>query len=307
MLAESFLRYNPLRNRNRTLRTKILGKENQFMPRRTIFATSLFLCLFGSPLSLHAQLPGKPNPLTPGQGGQGGVGCSATEASSCAEAAAKILPIVMGSSPMEENLRRLTDEIGGRVTGSPEMAKALEWGLGAFRAAGVDVHTEKYTLPVTWSEGKTRVVARVMPHPISHDSEETYYYSFLSMVPTLTLRSVSEAWGPPTPRKGIVGRVVDVGYGSQSEFAGAGSIRGAILLVHSDIGSTWADLFNEYLRPPDIIEHAVKEGARAILWMGARERQLLYRHTNSLAGEIDRIPQAVLAREDAMRLARIVA
>ncbi len=41
--------------------------------------------------------------------------------------------------------------------------------------------------------------------------------------------------------------------------------------------------------------------------MGARERLLLYRHTNSLAGEIDRIPQAVLAREDAMRLARTVA
>src|SRR5260370_10823923 len=84
-------------------------------------------------------------------------------------------------------------------------------------------------------------------------------------------------------------------------------VKGAILLVHTDIGSTWADLFSEYLRPPMIIEHAIKEGARAILWMGARERLLLYRHTNSLAGEIDKIPQAVVAREDAMRLARTVA
>jgi Zn-dependent M28 family amino/carboxypeptidase len=41
--------------------------------------------------------------------------------------------------------------------------------------------------------------------------------------------------------------------------------------------------------------------------MGARERLLLYRHTNSLAGEIDKIPQAVVAREDAMRLARTIA
>src|SRR4029077_19509863 len=83
-------------------------------------------------------------------------------------------------------------------------------------------------------------------------------------------------------------------------------IRGAVLLVHSDIGSTWADLFNEYLRPPDIISRAAKAGASAILWMGARERLLLYRHTNSLNGEIDRIPQAVVAREDAMRLARTI-
>jgi len=56
-----------------------------------------------------------------------------------------------------------------------------------------------------------------------------------------------------------------------------------------------------------IISRAVKEGAAAILWIGAREKLLLYRHTNSLAGEIDKIPQAVLAREDGLRLARTVA
>src|SRR5256886_2524404 len=99
----------------------------------------------------------------------------------------------------------------------------------------------------------------------------------------------------------------DVGYGNEDDFRKAGRlVKGAILLVNSDIGSAWADLFNECLRPPMIIEHAVKEGARAILWMGARERLLHYRHTNSLTGEIDRIPQAVVAREDAMRLARSV-
>ena len=102
--------------------------------------------------------------------------------------------------------------------------------------------------------------------------------------------------------------LVDVGYGSEDDFARAGStVKGAILLVHSDIGSTWADLFNEYLRPPEIIEQALKGGASAILWMGARERLLLYRHTNSLTGAIDKIPQAIVAREDAMRLARTVA
>ena len=38
--------------------------------------------------------------------------------------------------------------------------------------------------------------------------------------------------------------------------------------------------------------------------MGARERLLLYRHTNVGDGQIDVIPQAVVAREDAMHLAR---
>jgi carboxypeptidase Q len=260
------------------------------MPRGTFLATSLFLCLSSSLPCLWAQLsPTKPNPLIPGQGAQGtAAGCSTTEASSCAEAAAKLLPIVMGASPMEENLRRLTDEIGGRVTGSPEMAKAVEWGVGAFRAAGVDVHTEKYMLPVTWSEGDTRL-------------------ELLGPV-RFPVRLKATGWSPATPAGGIEANVVDVGNGTEDDFAKAGgSVKSAILLVHSDIGSTWADLFNEYLKPPLIIGHAVKEGTKAILWMGARERLLLYRHTNSLAGEIDKIPQAVVAREDAMRLARTLA
>jgi carboxypeptidase Q len=271
------------------LHVEIPGKESKPMPRRTVFLISMFLCFFTSIPSVWAQLPpAKKDPLSPAQSAEGKAGCSATEASSCAEAAAKILPIVMGSSPMEENLRRLTDEVGGRVTGSPQMAKAVEWGVGAFRAAGVDLHTEKYMLPVTWSEGDTRLE---LLGPVK-----------------FPVRLKAEGWSPATPAGGIEANVVDMNDGNEDDFARAGgSVKGAILLVHSDIGSTWADLFNEYLKPPMTIEHAVKEGARAILWMGARERLLLYRHTNSLAGEIDRIPQAVLAREDAMRLARTVA
>src|SRR6266571_8852325 len=255
------------------------------MPRRIIFVNCLLLCLYGSMHTPQAQIPpAKQNPLIPAQGAQGRVGCSTTEASSCAEAAAKILPIVMGSSPMEENLRRLTDEIGGRVTGSLEMAKAVEWGVAAFRAAGVDVHTEKYTLPVTWSEGDSRLE---LLGPVK-----------------FPIRLKSTGWSPATPAGGIEAHVVDIGYGTEDDFARVTApLKGAILLVHSDIGSTWTDLFNEYLRPPDIIARAIKGGAAAILWMGARERLLLYRHTNTLAGEIDKIPQAVLAREDAMRLA----
>ena len=255
------------------------------MRHKFLFLASLLAYLTISPLA--AQLPpAKKDPLSPTQN-PSTAGCSTTDASSCAQVAAKLLPIVMGPSPMEGNLRRLTDEIGGRVTGSPEIAKAVEWGVAAFRAAGIDVHKEKYTLPVTWSEGDSRLE--------------------LLGPERFPLRLKSEAWSPPTPAGGIEAVVADVGYGSEDDFAKASaSLKGAILLVHTDIGSTWADLFNEYLKPPATIDRALKGGAAAILWMGARERLLLYRHTNSLADEIDKIPQAVVAREDAMRLARTV-
>ncbi len=252
--------------------------------RKHILASLLLCCLASS---LPAQLlPVQNQPLRPGQTTQGAAGCSATDTSSCAQAAAKITPMVMGDSPLEGNLRRLTDEIGGRVSGSPEMAKAVDWAVAAFHAANVEVHTEKYMLPVAWVEGSTKLeVLAPVSFPVS---------------------LVSTGLSPATPEGGLEGNLIDVGYGNKEDFEHWGaSVKGAILLVHSDIGYTWADLFDEYLRPPEIINQALKSGAVAILWMGARERKLLYRHTNSVDGNVDKIPQAVVAREDAMRLARV--
>jgi carboxypeptidase Q len=251
--------------------------------RSVLLAIAFVACFAGSALS--AQLPAaKADPLA--KAGQGPAACSATEAS-CAEAASKILPQVMGPSPLEENLRRLTDEVGGRVTGSPEMAKAVDWAVAAFRAEGIDVHTEKYTLPLTWAEGETRLE---LLEPVK-----------------FPIRLVAEGWSPATPAGGMEAKLIDIGLGNEQDFARAGgAIKGAILLAWTDLGSTWADLFNEYTQPPAVIDRAVKSGAAAILWMGARERLLLYRHTNTGDAKLDRIPQAIVAREDAMRLARTI-
>ncbi len=256
------------------------------MQTRRLFFVSLLLCFFAS--SLSAQLPRmKTDTLHPLQDVQGTPGCSATEASACAQAAAKITPIVMGDSPLEENLRRLTDEIGGRVTGSPEMAQAVDWAVAAFRAAGIDVHTEKYLLPVTWSEGNTRLeLSGPVQFPVS---------------------LVSVGLSPATPPEGLEGVLVDVGDGTEAEFAHpGGAVKGSILLVHNEVSYTWKDLSDEYGKPPAIIERALKAGATAILWTSQRERKLLYRHTNSSDGKLEPIAQAIVAREDALRLQRVV-
>ena len=260
------------------------------MPSRKLFSLfSLLLCLLASLPPAAAQLPpAKPEPLAP-KVPVGSGACSATAATPCNDATAKIISNALGASPLEENLRRLTDEVGGRMSGSPAMTRAVAWAVAAFRQAGVDdVHTEKFTMPVSWSEGATRLeVLSPRPFPV---------------------RLVSVGWSPPTPAGGIEADVVDIGEGSEADFAAVGArARGAILLAHSDLLRTWEDLFNEYLRAPGIIDRAVRSGAAAILWMSTRERGLLYRHQNSLTGELDRLPQAIVAREDAMRLARFLA
>src|SRR5438045_862309 len=155
-----------------------------------VFAVSLAL----TPVNLAQLPPAKSDPLSKGAAsGQSAAACSATDASSCAAAAAKILPLVLGPSPLEENLRRLTDEVGGRVTGSPEMAKAVEWAVAAFRAEGVEVHTEKYTLPVSWSERETRLE--------------------LLGPAKFPVHLVAEGWSPATPAGGVEANLLDIGYG----------------------------------------------------------------------------------------------
>ncbi|MGA2096967.1 MAG: M20/M25/M40 family metallo-hydrolase [Candidatus Acidiferrum sp.] len=276
------------------------------MRRSVFFLTFLLLYFLASSLS-SPQLPPPKDSLAPAQSSQSAAACSTTDASSCAQAAAKILPQVMGPSPLEENLRRLTDEIGGRVTGSPEMAKAVQWAVAAFRAEGVEVHTEKYTLPATWSEGDTSLfLTQPAPDRTTHDVVSNKL--LVNLVDLYHFRARSEGWGPATPAGGLTGPVLDLNYGTADDFSHAGSaLKGALILIHSDIGTSWADLFNEYLRPLEIIRRAIESGVSAILWTSARDGLLAYRHTNSLTGQIDKIPQAIVLREDALRLARILA
>src|SRR5215469_2627185 len=69
-----------------------------------------------------------------------------------------LIELAQKPSPIEQNLRHLTDEIGGRVPGTPAMDKAVAWGVAAFKAAGADsVHTEEFKLPASWAEGDTEV------------------------------------------------------------------------------------------------------------------------------------------------------
>src|SRR5580692_2271748 len=69
------------------------------------------------------------------------------DTASDAEIANRLIAEARKPSPLEINLRRLTDEIGGRVPGTPAFQRAVDWGVAAFKEAGADsVHTEEFTI-----------------------------------------------------------------------------------------------------------------------------------------------------------------
>jgi Iap family predicted aminopeptidase len=205
------------------------------------------------------------------------------------EIADRLIAEALKPSPLETNLRRLSDEIGGRVPGTPAFQRAVDWGLAAFKDAGADsVHTEEFTIQHSWAEGATEMTASL--------------YSGT----TFPVHAVSAAWAPALAAAKHV-PIVDVGDGSAAEFAKVGDVAGRIVLVHTKVLGNWDDLFGEYERAPAIIALAVKGKAKAIAFMATREHGILYRHTNSGAGEIDLLPQVMVAREDGERIARLLA
>jgi len=229
----------------------------------------------------------------------GGVGPAVT-APSESDDAARIIEEALKPSSLESNLRHLTDEVGGRVPGTPAMQRAIDWGVQMFKAAGADsVHTEEFTIPYSWAEGATEMTVTATGTALDPK---------LTQIPKVEFRvhCVSIAWAPALAAVKHV-PVVDVGKGSPAEFVKAGDIAGKVVLVHSAVLKNWEDLFAEYITPPPVIDAAVKGKAKAVAFIATREHDTLYRHTNSSDGEIDRIPQVLVAREDGERIGRLLA
>lgn len=213
----------------------------------------------------------------------------------------QLIQVALKPSPLEDNLRRLTDEVGGRVPGTSAMQHAVQWGMQALTAAGANsVHSEAFEIPHSWAEGATEMIAttgfELNPGTVGGGT----------VLSTFRVRALSVAWAPAlAPVKHVP--VIDVGEGTDADFQKAGDVAGKILLVHTTVLKTWADLLAEYANAPPIVTRAVKAKAKAIAFMATRQHDILYRHTNSGAGEIDRIPMVIVAREDGERMARLLA
>jgi len=213
----------------------------------------------------------------------------------------QVIQAALQPSPLETNLHRLTDEIGGRVPGTLGMQHAVAWGLQAFTAAGADsVHTEGFTIPNSWTEGATEMTATTA---YQVDATKVGGGTVLS---SFRVHAVSVAWAPALVAVKHV-PVVDVGEGTDADFKKAGDITGKIVLVHTTVLKTWNDLFAEYVKAPPVVDLAVKGKAKAVAFMATREHDILYRHTNADAGEIDKLPMVIVAREDGERIARLLA
>ena len=64
----------------------------------------------------------------------------------------RLVAAMLGDTPIIDDLRELTDDIGGRPTGSDANREAVAWAVKKFRQAEVAVAAEDFEMPFQWQE-----------------------------------------------------------------------------------------------------------------------------------------------------------
>jgi carboxypeptidase Q len=149
-----------------------------------------------------------------------------------AAADAQILNEVREHSEALANLEYLSDNIGPRLTGSPQLKQANDWTAAKMKEYGlVNVHLEPWTIAHSWTRGtaKARIVA-----PAEHP-----------------LAIASAGWAPGTP--GVLrGPVVYVDAKAKEDFEKfRGKLTGAVVIYQEPASlspATPEDLNEEYVR-----------------------------------------------------------
>src|SRR5208282_2334534 len=167
------------------------------------------------------------------------------------EGTLKALAAVAGAGTMEahttEFLEELSDDIGARVTGSPQAAKAIEWGVEKMNSIGLEnVHTEPWQMAHGWTR-------------ISAEAELVSPIHRRLMVDSL-------GWVGSTPAAGVESDVVLVNtYRLDEEmFGNAANWRGKILLAIPR-GQRTQDRFAEFVKFGEFLRAAYKAGALAVI------------------------------------------
>lgn len=197
----------------------------------------------------------------------------------------RVVTALLADSTIVRDAQVLTDVIGGRPTGSLPNLRAVDWGMGQFRDAGVAAAREPFQMPGLWLERSATAAIR---------SEGVGFAARIAAMP----------FSPAAA--GMVAPLIDVGYGTDADFARtATALKGAVALVETHELKDLDGLFREYAEATLIEQRALAAGMAGVVYIGSRPGNLLYRHNASL-GLDNRHPMAVMERDAGLRALRLL-
>jgi carboxypeptidase Q len=213
-----------------------------------------------------------------------------TTAAAYRETANRIVTATLAGNSAWQKLSALTDEIGARVSGSPDLDRAIAWARDTFVKDGQDnVHLEPARVP-HWVRGEESA-ALVAPFPRK-----------------LAVLALGGSVG--TPAGGITAEVAVVSSFEELAVLGIGAKGKIVLFNHPMLPTPNAGLGYRDALPFRVsgADRAAPYGALAILVRSLTARSLGAPHTGWMkyAGPT-KIPAATLSVEDAALIARLAA
>src|SRR5882724_9863441 len=193
-------------------------------------------------------------------------GAAAEEKSPFAAADAQILSEIREHSEAAANLEYLSDSIGARLTGSPQLKQANDWTRDMFAKYGaVNAHLEGWMMEHSWTRAKAS--ARIVS-PTEH-----------------ALTIASAGWSPSTPGA-ITGPVVYFDAKEKKDFAKFhGKLKGAIVIYQEAASLSppkpddpHAQMSRPMQQPPPRIGEPPVEDPYAAFLKAAKERTEFWKH-----------------------------
>lgn len=193
---------------------------------------------------------------------------------------------LLTSNHIEEDLRHLTDTIGGRPTGTLTNLAAVDWAVERFRDAGVEAWKESFVMPALWLEkGAAGVISGDTGFPV---------------------RLAAMPYSVGTGEEPVEAPLVDGGRGSDEDFKRLGdTAAGAFVLIETELLADVPGLFREYIEASAIEARALAAGVAGVVYMGSRPEDVLYRHNASLGTE-NELLLVVMDRVSAKRALRLL-
>src|ERR1700732_4174712 len=191
-----------------------------------------------------------------------------------------------------EYLTQLSDDVGARVTGSPQSQKAVDWSLGKMRAMGLEnVHAEKFQIWRGWTRGTAQAE---LTDPIHR-----------------RLSVDAMGWTGSTPSAGAEGELVEANiFNLDEETKDPAKFTGKIILMVAKSepkkGQDGMLIFTQF---GDFVKLVAKNGAVAIFGGqgGFKSEGMNLTHTGILGFSADfNIPVLSLTTEDQNQLERFL-
>ncbi len=187
-------------------------------------------------------------------------------------------------------LTELSDDVGGRVTGSPAAQKAIDWGLAKMNEIGLtNVHAEKWSMWKGWTRG---TASAELLEPLHR---------------TLTIDSMG--WTGSTSPAGVEAEVVTANlFDMDTELTDKSRFRGKIVLMITE-GVPKKNFWMLFAQYGDFLNALHKAGAVGVIGGqgGFKAEGMHLTHTGILGFAEDfAIPVVDMAMEDENQLERFL-